>query len=49
MQWTINEGEIVHYAMLADTEPLDTKVALKSKVCMKAMIDELKSIEKNKT
>ncbi|WJX12170.1 hypothetical protein P8452_02697 [Trifolium repens] len=27
-----NEGEIVHYAMLADTEPLDTKAALKSKV-----------------
>jgi hypothetical protein len=44
-----NEGEIVHYAMLADTEPLDTKAALKSKVWMEAMIDELKSIEKNKT
>ncbi|KAK2388316.1 hypothetical protein QL285_062010 [Trifolium repens] len=38
-----NEGEIVHYAMLADTEPLDTKAALKSKVWMEAMIDELKS------
>ncbi|WJX32793.1 hypothetical protein P8452_21078 [Trifolium repens] len=35
--------------MLADTEPLDTKAALKSKVWMEAMIDELKSIEKNKT
>ncbi|MCI92255.1 hypothetical protein A2U01_0113551, partial [Trifolium medium] len=25
-----NEGDIVHYAMLADTEPLDVKSALKS-------------------
>ncbi|CAJ2637750.1 unnamed protein product [Trifolium pratense] len=44
-----NEGDIVHYAMLADTEPLDVKSALKSKVWLEAMIDELKSIEKNKT
>ncbi|GAU33536.1 hypothetical protein TSUD_143290 [Trifolium subterraneum] len=44
-----NEGNIVHYAMLADTEPLDVKSALKSKVWLEAMIDELKSIEKNKT
>ncbi|GAU25674.1 hypothetical protein TSUD_266010 [Trifolium subterraneum] len=44
-----NEGNIVHYAMLADTEPLDVKNALKSKVWLEAMIDELKSIEKNKT
>ncbi|PNX70746.1 hypothetical protein L195_g057702, partial [Trifolium pratense] len=44
-----NEGDIVHYDMLADTEPLDVKSALKSKVWLEAMIDELKSIEKNKT
>ncbi|CAJ2632851.1 unnamed protein product [Trifolium pratense] len=44
-----NEGDIVHYAMLADIEPLDVKSALKSKVWLEAMIDELKSIEKNKT
>ncbi|GAU12596.1 hypothetical protein TSUD_132060 [Trifolium subterraneum] len=44
-----NEGNIVHYAMIADTEPLDVKSALKSKVWLKAIIDELKSIEKNKT
>ncbi|GAU33426.1 hypothetical protein TSUD_380620 [Trifolium subterraneum] len=44
-----NEGNIVHYVMLADTEPLDVKSALKSKVWLEAMIDELKSIEKNKT
>ncbi|GAU36721.1 hypothetical protein TSUD_318190 [Trifolium subterraneum] len=44
-----NEGNIVHYAMLADTEPLDVKSALKSKVWLEVMIDELKSIEKNRT
>ncbi|KAK2404675.1 putative mitochondrial protein [Trifolium repens] len=44
-----NEGEIVHYAMLADTEPLDVKAALKSKVWKEAMNEELRSIEKNKT
>ncbi|GAU17358.1 hypothetical protein TSUD_232340 [Trifolium subterraneum] len=44
-----NEGNIVHYAMLADIEPLDVKSALKSKVWLEAMIDELKSIEKNRT
>ncbi|GAU40215.1 hypothetical protein TSUD_397430 [Trifolium subterraneum] len=37
-----NEGNIVHYAMLADIEPLDVKSALKSKVWLEAMIDELK-------
>ncbi|GAU25767.1 hypothetical protein TSUD_222240 [Trifolium subterraneum] len=44
-----NEGNIVYYAMLVDTEPLNVKSALKSKVWLEAMIDELKSIEKNKT
>ncbi|KAK2392639.1 putative mitochondrial protein [Trifolium repens] len=44
-----NEGEIVHYAMLADTEPLYVKAALKSKVWKEAMNEELRSIEKNKT
>ncbi|GAU46965.1 hypothetical protein TSUD_143070 [Trifolium subterraneum] len=32
-----------------DTEPLDVKSALKSKVWLEAMIDELKSIGKNRT
>ncbi|MCI82182.1 hypothetical protein A2U01_0103456, partial [Trifolium medium] len=36
-----NEGEIVHYAMLVDTEPIDVNSALKSNVWMEAMIDEL--------
>ncbi|KAK2442743.1 putative mitochondrial protein [Trifolium repens] len=44
-----NEGEIVHYAMLADTEPIDVKAALKSKVWKEAMNEELRSIEKNNT
>jgi hypothetical protein len=44
-----NEGEIVHYVMLADTEPIDVKAALKSKVWKEAMNEELRSIEKNKT
>jgi hypothetical protein len=44
-----NEGEIVHYAMLADSEPIDVKVALKSKVWKEAINEELRSIEKNNT
>jgi len=35
--------------MLGDTEPLDYKVALCDKKWKEAMIDELKSIEKNQT
>jgi len=35
--------------MLADTEPLDYIVALCDKAWKEAMIDELKSIEKNQT
>lgn len=35
--------------MLADTKPLDYKAALCDKKWKEAIIDELKSIEKNKT
>jgi len=35
--------------MLADTEPLDYKVALCDKKWKEAMIDELNSIENNQT
>ncbi|PNX99967.1 retrotransposon-related protein [Trifolium pratense] len=43
------EGDLIHFALLADSEPIDFKMALKSKVWKKAMEEELKSIEKNKT
>jgi len=43
------DGELVHFAMLADTEPLDYKDALCDNKWKEAMIDELNSIEKNQT
>jgi hypothetical protein len=44
-----NEGELLHFALLADAEPVNVKDALQSSVWKAAMIDELKSIEKNQT
>ncbi|KAK2438598.1 putative mitochondrial protein [Trifolium repens] len=44
-----NEGELLHFALLADAEPVNIKDALQSSVWKAAMIDELKSIEKNQT
>jgi len=43
------DGELVHFAMFADTEPLDYKAALCDKNWKEVMLDELNSIEKNQT
>ncbi|CAJ2641647.1 unnamed protein product [Trifolium pratense] len=44
-----DEGDLIHFALLADSEPLNYRDALKSNVRKKAMEEELKSIEKNQT
>lgn len=44
-----SEGEVIHCAMLVDSEPVSTEEALKKKVWMKAMKEELDSIERNNT
>jgi len=41
------EGELVHYAFYADVEPVNAAEALKDSKWMKAMDEELKSIEVN--
>ena len=43
------EGELVHYAFYADVEPVNAAEALKDLKWMKAMDEELKSIEVNNT
>ena len=43
------EGELVHYAFYADVEPVNAAEALKDSKWMKAMDEELKSIEVNNT
>lgn len=45
----VNEGELIHFTILADSKPIDYKVALKKKAWKDAMVEELNSIEKNKT
>lgn len=44
-----DEGELTHYAFFANTKPVNVTEALKDLKYMKAMMDELKSIEVNKT
>lgn len=44
-----DEGKLVHYALYADTEPVNVVEALKDSKWMQAMMKELKSIEVNKT
>ncbi|KAK2355926.1 putative mitochondrial protein [Trifolium repens] len=44
-----DDGDLIHFALLAGSEPIDYKDALKSRVWKKAMEDELHSIEKNQT
>ncbi|KAI5393034.1 hypothetical protein KIW84_060256 [Lathyrus oleraceus] len=44
-----NEGELVHYAFYADTGPVNVVEALKDSRWMKAMVDNVKSIEDNGT
>ncbi|MCI61238.1 hypothetical protein A2U01_0082495, partial [Trifolium medium] len=44
-----DEGEIVHYAFLADTEPVSMSEALSDPKWINAMTEELDSIESNDT
>ena len=43
------EGEMAHYAFYADVEPVNAAEALKDSKWMKAMNEELKSVEVNNT
>ena len=44
-----SEGEVIQCAMLVDSEPISTEEALKQKLWLKAMKEELDAIERNKT
>jgi hypothetical protein len=44
-----DEGDFIHFALLADIEPVNYKEALKTDVWKIAMVEELQSIEKNQT
>ena len=44
-----DEGELVHYTFYADVEPVNAAEALKDSKWVKAMIEEVKSIEDNNT
>ncbi|MCI91104.1 hypothetical protein A2U01_0112398, partial [Trifolium medium] len=44
-----DEGELVHYAFLADTEPVSMNEALNDPKWINAMTEELNSIEHNDT
>ena len=42
-----DEGDLTHFALLADAEPINYKEALKIDVWKRAMVEELQSIERN--
>jgi len=44
-----NEGDVIHFALMAVAEPINEVEALQHTVWKDVMIEELKSIEKNKT
>lgn len=44
-----DEGELVHYAFYVDIEPINADETLKDSRWIKAMVDEIKSIEDNDT
>jgi hypothetical protein len=44
-----DEGDFIHFALLADAEPVNYKEALKTDVWKRAMVEKLQSIEKNQT
>jgi len=44
-----DEGDLIHFALLADAEPINYKEALKNDVWRRAMVEEIQSIEKNQT
>jgi len=41
------EGDLIHFALLADIEPIDYKEAMKEQAWKNAMIEKLKAIERN--
>ena len=43
------EGEFVHFALLADADPINYEVALTEEMWKNAMIEELNSINRNNT
>ncbi|RDY02784.1 hypothetical protein CR513_13714, partial [Mucuna pruriens] len=43
------KGDLMHFALSANAEPLSFEEAMKEKVWKEAMMEELKAIEKNKT
>lgn len=44
-----SEGEVIHSAMIVDFEPVSINEALKKKVWVNTMKEELEAIERNKT
>lgn len=44
-----DEGDLVHMALMVGIEPIDVDKAMAETVWKEAMIEELKSIKKNKT
>lgn len=44
-----DEGELVHYTLYENIEPLNATEALKDSRWMKVMVDEIKSLEDNGT
>jgi len=44
-----DEGDLTHFALLADVEPINYKEATKIDVWKRAMVEELQSIERNQT
>lgn len=44
-----NEGELIHFALLAESEPVNFEEAIHDQKWIKAMQDELQAIEKNQT
>jgi len=44
-----NEGDLIHFALMAESEPVNTEEALSDPKWMCAMKEELNSIEKNST
>jgi hypothetical protein len=43
------EGEFVHFALLADSEPINYEIAMNEEVWKNAMIEELNAINRNNT
>lgn len=43
------DGDLVHFYLFANIEPLNVEETLREKTLRKAMFEELKSIKKNQT